>query len=135
MGSCRYYARIYANNALVRTVGVSRTDFYQKIEEVFPHIYKLAPELHQPDATRDPTMIMMWKYYRHSGKRELLWIMRGFEKFEPYKPTTIFVPMSPLYFEDGAHRDQTHCFMKLLKKKYKLVSYDAFKQIFYPKKK
>ena len=134
MGSCRYYVRIYANNSLVRTFGGSKKHIYQKIEEVYPHIYKLAPELHQPDATRDPTMIMMWKYYRRSKRRELQWIIRGFEAFEPYKPTTIFIPMSPLYFEDGSHRDQTHCFMKLLKKKYKLVSFDTFKKIFFPDK-
>lgn len=130
MGSYSHYVKMFAYQGTERTYGCNIRKFLQtELAPIFPHCFKLLPEP-KDVSTRDPYIIIAFKKQRSTGTRQLVWCIRGFEQYEMYNKTLIYVPKSPILFAKDEPREQSDCFIKLLDVGFSNIGLDALLEMY-----
>lgn len=114
MGLNAQYVKMFTMQVHVRTYGCNIKHFVQnELAPVYPHCYRLLPKS-KPFESHDPYILIGFTKNRKTGIRRMLWVIRGYEQYEIYNKTLIYIPNAPLYFAPHEDRDQSGCFLRLL---------------------
>lgn len=119
MGSYSRYLRIYSRSDKIRTMHFNPKEFLGELITHYPNVYEILPVSKE---SHDPYLIICFKKNRRTGKRAIEWILRGYEKFESFRPTIIYKPLIPIEFSAREPRDQHDCFMRLLQNGYRKIN-------------
>lgn len=130
MGTYSHYVKMFAYQGTERVYGCNLRKFVQdELAPVFPHCFKLLPEP-KDAATRDPYVIIAFRKHRKTGIRQLLWCIRGYEQYEMYNKTLIYVPKDAVFFMADEPRSQSDCYIRILDAGFSNLGIDAFLELY-----
>lgn len=108
---------MYSHNEKVRTCSCNPKKWLPELVKVFPRAYKLLPPC-EKGYTNDPYLMIAFKRNRKTNVRQIEWVIRGYEEFNRYHSTIIYIPLEPIYLAPDERRDQNDCFLRLLQNGY-----------------
>ena len=129
MGTYSHYVKMFPYQGHARIYGCNLRKFLQnELAPIFPHCYKLLPTPKGLE-TRDPYVIIAFRKNRLTGTRQLLWCIRGYEQYEMYNKTLIYIPKHPVFFTADEPRGQSDCFIKLLDAGFSNIAIEPFLEL------